>query len=96
MQSSKNKVEPNVPFYTTGIWLWLSVLAALLAIAGSIVALSVPSIYAGLTPAFLPQALAQDIANLAIVAPAWLVLLGLLSWLLSTVRPRAVSTDTIR
>jgi hypothetical protein len=74
MQSTKNKVEPNVPFYTTGIWLWLSILAALLAIAGSMIALSVSSIYAGLTPAFLPQALAQDIANLAIVAPAWLIL----------------------
>ena len=74
MQSTKNKVEPNVSFYRTGIWLWLSVLAALLAIAGSIIALSVPSIYAGLTPAFLPQALAQDIANLALVSPAWLIL----------------------
>jgi hypothetical protein len=54
--------------------LWLSILAALLAIAGSIIALSVKSIYAGLTLAFLPQALAQDIANLAIVSPMWLIL----------------------
>jgi hypothetical protein len=74
MQSTKNKVEPNVLFYNTSLWLWLSVGAALLAIAGSIIALSVPSIYAGLTPAFLPQALAQDIANLAVVSPAWLIL----------------------
>jgi hypothetical protein len=74
MQSSKNKVEPNVSFYSTSIWLWLSVLASLLAVAGSIIALSVPSIYASLTPAFLPQALAQDIANLVIVSPAWLIL----------------------
>lgn len=74
MQSTKNKVEPKVLFYNTSLWLWLSVGAALLAIAGSIIALSVPSIYASLTPAFLPQALAQDIANLAIVSPAWLIL----------------------
>jgi hypothetical protein len=77
MQSSKNKVEPNVSFYSTSIWLWLSVLASLLAVAGSIIALSVPSIYASLTPAFLPQALAQDIANLAVVSPAWLILAAL-------------------
>jgi hypothetical protein len=41
---------------------------------GSIISLSVKSIYAGLTPVFLPQALAQDIANLAIVSPLWLIL----------------------
>ena len=58
-------------------WLWLSIAAALLAIAGSIVALAVKSIYAGLTPVFLPQALAQDIANLALVAPLWLLLAAL-------------------
>jgi hypothetical protein len=60
-------------------WLWLSVAAALLAIAGNIIALAVKSIYGGLTPAFLPQAIAQDIANLALVAPAWLVLAVLAS-----------------
>jgi hypothetical protein len=49
----------------------------LLAIAGSVIGLAVPSIYASLTPAFLPQALAQDIANLAIVSPAWLILAAL-------------------
>jgi hypothetical protein len=59
---------------TSTIWLWLSIVAALLAIAGSIISLSAKSIYAGLTPAFLPQALAQDIANLAIVSPVWLIL----------------------
>lgn len=59
---------------TSVIWLWLSIVAALLAIVGSIISLSVTSIYAGLTPAFLPQALAQDIANLAIVSPLWLIL----------------------
>ena len=62
---------------TSAIWLWLSIVAVLLAIAGSIISLSVKSIYAGLTPAFLPQALAQDIANLALVSPVWLILTAL-------------------
>ena len=56
------------------LWLSLSVLAAFLAIAGNIIALSVPRIYGNLTAAFLPQAIAQDIASLAIVSPLWLVL----------------------
>ncbi len=55
-------------------WLWLSIVTVLLAVAGNIVALSVGSIYAHLTPYFLPQALAQDTASLAIVSPAWLIL----------------------
>jgi hypothetical protein len=55
-------------------WLWLSILAALLAFAGSLIGLSVSSIYADLTPVFLPQALAQDIANLVLVSPALLIL----------------------
>jgi hypothetical protein len=59
------------------LWLWLSIVGALLAMIGSVIALSVPRIYAGLTPVFLPQALAQDIANLAIVSPAWLILAAL-------------------
>ncbi|MEP7228514.1 MAG: hypothetical protein ABI785_14205 [Gemmatimonadales bacterium] len=54
--------------------LWLSIAAALLAITASLIALSVESVYAGLTPTFLPQALAQDIANLAVVSPMWLLL----------------------
>ena len=54
-------------------WIWLSVAAAILAVAGSMIGLSVSRIYAALTPVFLPQALAQDIANLLIVAPLWLV-----------------------
>jgi len=59
------------------MWLWLSVAAALLAIVGSVIALAVSSIYSGLTPAFLPQALAQDIANLALASPALLILAAL-------------------
>ena len=60
-----------------GGWLWLSIAAALLAVAGSVIGLAVARIYASLTPAFLPQALAQDIANLALAAPAWLILAAL-------------------
>jgi hypothetical protein len=40
-------------------------------------ALSSERIYAGLTAAFLPQALAQDIANLAVASPALLALAAL-------------------
>jgi hypothetical protein len=57
--------------------LWLSIAAAMLAATGSVIALSVHNIYASLTPAFLVQALAQDIANLALVSPAWLILAAL-------------------
>ncbi len=54
-------------------WLRLSIAAAGLAVVGNVVALAIKSIYAGLSPAFFPQALAQDVANLALVAPAWLI-----------------------
>ncbi len=65
-QETENKAEtkPLLPYSTT--WLWLSIVAAILAIAGNVIALSVDKIYSSLTPVFLPQALAQDIANLAI------------------------------
>jgi hypothetical protein len=72
--ASKTKMKTSRPGI---IWLWLSIAAVMLAIAGNIIALSVPRIYAGLTPAFYPQALAQDIANLAVVAPIWLILAAL-------------------
>jgi hypothetical protein len=82
--------EPK--FISTGapVWLWFSIAAVILALIGNIISLSVKSIYAGLTPVFFPQALAQDIANLVIVAPIWLILVVLtlrgslrayLSWL---------------
>jgi hypothetical protein len=58
-------------------WLWLSVAAALLAMVGNVAGLAVDSIYASLTPAFYPQALAQDIASLALISPAWLILAAL-------------------
>jgi hypothetical protein len=69
-----NKRIFNTPFPDTTFWLWLSLLGALLAITGNIIALAVPSIYSRLTPAFLPQAIAQDVANLAVVAPTWIIL----------------------
>ncbi|WOP18873.1 hypothetical protein [Raineyella sp. LH-20] len=59
------------------VWLWLSVAAAVLAMVGNVIALAVPGFYADLTAAFLPQAYAQDIANLALVSPLMLVCAGL-------------------
>ena len=76
-QNTVSKAELKACFPSAAIWLWLSILASLLAITGSIIALSVNSIYAGLTPVFLPQALAQDVANLAVVSPMWLILAAL-------------------
>ncbi len=70
----KSTVQDRPAFHQGSLWLWLSIAAAVLAVLGSIIALSVPGIYARLTPVFLPQALAQDIANLAIASPAWLIL----------------------
>jgi len=61
----------------TALWLWLSIAAGLLAATGSVIALAVPSIYVSLSATFLPQALAQDIANLAVASPALLVLAAL-------------------
>ena len=61
----------------TSVWLWLSMVAGLLAIVGSVIALTADRIYAGLTVAFLPQALAQDVANLAVASPALLILAAL-------------------
>jgi hypothetical protein len=64
-------------FHKGNLWIWLSIVAALLAVAGNIVALSYSSVYSRLTAVFLPQALAQDIASLAIVSPVWLILAAL-------------------
>src|SRR6266498_5263433 len=74
---SKTTIQPKASFYRATLWLYLSIAAVLLAIAGNIIALSVKDFYANLTPVFLPQALAQDIASLAIVSPLWLILLAL-------------------
>jgi hypothetical protein len=55
-------------------WLLLSLLAAGLALAGSAWTLANQELYADLTDAFLPQALAQDLVNLFVVSPAIIVL----------------------
>ncbi len=71
-------IRPSVPVRTDAArWLWLSVVAAVLAMAGNVVALARPVLYAELTPAFLPQAYAQDVANLALISPMMLVCAGL-------------------
>jgi hypothetical protein len=67
-------LQRRIPPRSAVLWLWLSIAAACAAVTGSVIGLSDKRIYARLTPAFLPQALAQDIANLAVVSPAWLVL----------------------
>jgi hypothetical protein len=76
-QDTTNTTDFKTLYDRTAFWLWLSIVAALLAVMGSVIALSVPRIYADLTPAFLPQALAQDIANLTVASPAWLILVAL-------------------
>ena len=87
-----------------GGWLWLSIAAALLAAAGSVIGLAVGRIYAGLTPAFLPQALAQDIANLLLAVPAMVILAALalrgslrayLLWLGVLTSPSTTTSSTL-
>jgi hypothetical protein len=73
----QSTLAPKVVLERAAGWLWLSIAAALLAVAGSVIALAMGNIYAGLTPAFLPQALAQDVANLALASPALLILAAL-------------------
>ncbi|HEX8991843.1 MAG TPA: hypothetical protein VF784_09200 [Anaerolineales bacterium] len=66
--------QANVVPSRTRTWLSLSIAAVLMAIAGNVIGLSVKSIYSTLTPAFFPQAIAQDIASLVVVSPLWLIL----------------------
>jgi len=68
---------PQPTAHPRHVHVWLSIAAALLAIAGSVVGLTQPAIYARLTAVFLPQALAQDVANLALASPAMLILAAL-------------------
>lgn len=56
------------------LWLWLSIAAVLLGVAGNVIGLTVPAIYAVLKPGFYAQAIAQDVASLGLVSPAWLIL----------------------
>ena len=72
-QDATTSIQRTGVFDGAASWLWLSIAAALLAVAGSLIALAVPSVYAGLTQTFLPQAIAQDVANLAIASPALLI-----------------------
>ena len=74
MQETTSTIKLKAISRSAAVWLWLSIVAALLAVIGSVIALSIHNFYADLTPAFLPQALAQDLANLAVVSPAWLIL----------------------
>jgi hypothetical protein len=74
MDRSGNTPGENPASQRVAFWIRLSIVAAVLAVAGNILALSYGTIYARLTPAFLPQALAQDIASLTIVSPVWLIL----------------------
>ncbi|HTP02140.1 MAG TPA: hypothetical protein VMJ64_12270 [Anaerolineales bacterium] len=74
MQHTSSPSHDRSALQHGGLWIWLSVAAALLAVVGNVLAFSLSSIYAGLTPAFLPQAIAQDAASLLIVSPLWLVL----------------------
>ncbi len=74
---TKATVEQKAVFTRAATWLWLSIAAALLAVMGSVIGLTAAPIYAGLTPIFLPQALAQDIANLTIASPALIILAAL-------------------
>lgn len=74
VRPGKSRRAPGTGDAASGAaWLWLSIAAGVLALAGSMVVLGVGGFYANLTPAFLPQALAQDVANLALAAPALLV-----------------------
>jgi hypothetical protein len=67
---------PTVP-HAARSWLLLSVVAAALAMAGSATTLAAQQLYDELTPAFLSQALAQDLVNVLFVSPAIVVLAAL-------------------
>lgn len=71
------KPAATAPPYAKSVrpWLWMSVAAAVVAAAGNVVALAnVDDIYGQETPAFVNQAIAQDIINLVVVCPAIVVL----------------------
>lgn len=65
---------PRSPVRSAGPWLWVSVAAASIAAAGSVVALTGPGdVYGEETPAFVDQAVAQAVVDLAVVTPALVV-----------------------
>lgn len=60
--------------------LWLSIAAGLLAMAGNVVGLvAIDRIYGSAYPSLTDQAIAQDLVNLVIVAPA-LIVLAAVAW----------------
>jgi hypothetical protein len=72
-QDTTITVEHKPVLERAAVWLWLSIGGALLAVVGSVVALAAPSVYARVAPTLLWQALAQDVANLAVASPALLI-----------------------
>jgi hypothetical protein len=66
--------KPQVITARLSIWIWLSISAVVLALVGNVIGLTQAAIYAGLSPAFLPQAYAQDFVSIALISPLWLVL----------------------
>lgn len=93
------------------MWSWLSIAAALLAMAGSVVGLlAADSIYGDETHALADAVTAQDFVNLVLVAPlmlvfalrasdgslrSWLCLLGCLSFTPPTTTPSTRSRSTL-
>ena len=60
---------------TAAPWLWMSIAAALIAAAGNVVGLAhIGGVYGKETPAFVNEAIAQDIINLTVVFPAIIIL----------------------
>src|SRR3990170_8064715 len=72
-EPSKTRSPHQLP-RGNSLWIYLSIAAALIAIVGSVVGLTARPIYSGITGVFLPPALAQDVANLAVTSPSMLIL----------------------
>jgi hypothetical protein len=71
LTATTNPPDTTRPRPPSGTWLWTSMLAALLAAFGNVVALlGIGDVYGRETAAFVNQAIAQDIVNLTVVAPA--------------------------
>ena len=76
----KESVPAHAPVRLSGVWLWLSMAAAMLAAAGSVVGLSASdNIYGQETAALADAVAAQDITNLVLVAPLTVALAVLAS-----------------
>src|SRR5680860_440964 len=76
-QASAPRHAGDVTVRLSGLWMWLSLAAALLAAAGSVVGLmAADRIYGQETAVLADAAAAQDVVNLVLVAPL-LVVLGI-------------------